>query len=135
MYNVRNSFQVIGRLTQDAKVFDNADGSKKVRFTLAAKDNFKSGTENEAKSQFIPVEAFVSANAVKKNGIGRYGLIHKGDQVAVTGQIQNNNYTDKDGVNRYDLVLRIETLDLMESRTVTEQRAINNAMAESNPFN
>ena len=129
--NVRNNFQVIGRLTADPTVFDNKDGSKKVRFTVAAKDNFadKSG---ERGSQFLPVEAFVSADSVAKSGIGVYGNMHKGDLVAVTGQIQNNNYTDKDGTQHYDLVLHIETRDLMEPKSVTDQRAIGRAVAADN---
>lgn len=129
--NVRNNFTLIGRLAQDPVVFDNSDGSKKVRFTLATKDNFKSKGDSgmEQGSQFIPVEGFISKDNVAKNGIGVYGLMHQGDLVAVTGQIQNNNYTDKDGVAHYDLVLQIETRDLLEPKSVTDARAINRAVA------
>jgi single-stranded DNA-binding protein len=119
--NIRNNFSLIGRLTQDPTVFDNADGSKKVRFTLAAKDNF-AGKDGQYGSQFIPVEAFVSKENAAKNGVGVYASMHKGDLVGVTGQIQNNNYKDKDGVDHYDLVLHIETRDLMEPKSVTDAR-------------
>lgn len=125
--NFRNHFQAAGRLTQDPAVFDNKDGSKKVRFTLAVKDNY-TGKDGERDSQFLPVEAFVTADAAAKNGIGVYGSMHKGDFVAVTGQIKNNNY-EKDGVQHYDLVLSIETRDLLEPKSVTDQRAIDRAMA------
>lgn len=130
--NVRNNFQVIGRLTQDPAVFDNKDGSKKVRFTVAAKDNF-AGKDGERGSQFLPCEAFISADSAAKNGIGIYGNMHKGDMVAVTGQIQNNNYKDKAGDQHYELVLHVETRDLMEPKSVTDQRAINRAVAADEP--
>ena len=123
--NVNNNFQLTGRLTQDPKVFDNADGSRKVRFTLAVKDNFQSkqadGTMVRG-SQFIPVEVFRSAEQVQKSGLGVYGLAHKGDLVTVTGQMQNNNYTGSDGVEHYEVVNRVENVELMESKSVTDAR-------------
>lgn len=126
--NLRNNFQAIGRLTQDPAVFDNKDGSKKVRFTIAVKDNY-TGKDGERDSQFIPVEAFITADAAAKNGIGVYGNMHQGDLVGVTGQIKNNNYKDKDGVDHYDLVLSIETRDLLEPKSVTDKRALDRAVA------
>ena len=126
--NIRNNFQIIGRLTQDPTVFENSDGSRKVRITLAAKDNFKDKA-GEQGSQFLPAEAFISADNFKQYGLGVYANMHQGDLVAVTGQIQNNNYTDKNGTAHYDLVLHIETRDMMEPKSVTDQRAINRAVA------
>lgn len=132
--NVRNNFQAIGRLTADPKVFDNADGSKKVRFTVAVKDNYQS-KDPEGKmgynSQFLPVEVFLSADRVAKSGLGVYANVHQGDLVAITGQVENNNFTDKTGAERYELVLHIETCDLMEPRSVTDARAVNRAVAAS----
>lgn len=126
--NIRNQFIAIGRLVSDPTVFDNADGSKKVRFTVAAKDNF-AGKDGKKDSQFLPMEVFRSAKAVTASGLGIYANLHQGDLVAVSGQIQNNNYTDKNGDKHYELVLHVETCEFMESKTVTEQRQINRAVA------
>lgn len=126
--NIRNQFTIIGRLTQDPTVFDNKDGSKKVRFTVAATDNFASA-DGKRGSQFLPVEAFRSAAVVNKSGLGIYANIHQGDLVAVSGQIQNNNYTDKNNAKHYDLVLHVETCDPMEPKSVTDARQINRAVA------
>lgn len=126
--NIRNQFIAIGRLVSDPTVFDNADGSKKVRFTVAAKDNF-AGKDGKKDSQFLPLEVFRSAKAVTASGLGIYANLHQGDLVAVSGQIQNNNYTDKNGDKHYELVLHVETCEFMESKTVTEQRQINRAVA------
>lgn len=124
--NICNTFTVIGRLTQDPKVFENKDGSRKVRFTVAAKDNFTSNGQRD--SQFLPVEAFRSAALVTKSGLGIYANMHKGDLVAVSGQIQNNNYTDKNDAKHFDLVLHIETCQLLEPKSVTDARQIKNAI-------
>lgn len=128
MANIRNKFELIGRLTADPTVFDNTDGSKKVRMTLAVKDNF-TGKSGEKGSQFLPCEGFISADAAAKNGIGLYANMHKGDLVAVSGQIQNNNWTGKDGTPHYELVLHVETREMLESKTVTDQRQISRAVA------
>ena len=119
--NIRNNFQLVGRLTQDPQVFDNQDGSKKVRIILAAKDNFQ-GKDGTYGSQFIPCEGFVTKESVAKNGIGVYANMHKRDMVGVTGQIQNNNYKDKDGVDHFDITLHIETRDLLEPKSITDAR-------------
>lgn len=126
--NLRNEFKLIGRLTDDPVVFENTDGSKKVRLTLAVKDNFSS-KDGQKGSQFLPCEGFISADAAAKNGLGLYDKMHKGDMVAVSGQIQNNNWTGKDGTPHYELVLHIETREMLESKAVTEQRQVNRAVA------
>lgn len=73
--NIRNQFIAIGRLVSDPTVFDNADGSKKVRFTVAAKDNF-AGKDGKKDSQFLPLEVFRSAKAVTASGLGIYANMH-----------------------------------------------------------
>lgn len=124
--NTRNYFQVIGRLTEDVKVFDNKDGSKKIRFTVAARDNF-ARKDGERSSQFIPVEVFRNADSVAKTGLGLYANVHKGDLVCVSGNIANNNYTDKDGNKHYDLVLQVASCDMLEPKSVTDMRQISRA--------
>ena len=134
MLNIKNNFTVIGRLMSDIKTFDNADGSKKIRFTVAVKDNFRSGVDKTIGTQRIPVEAFLSAENVKNNGLGRYANIHEGDLVGVAGQIVNNDY-EKDGVKHYDLVLRIETLEMLEPKTITDARLARKAADAANAAN
>ena len=51
---------VAGRLTKDPAVYNNNDGSRKIRFTVAAQDHFTDGDGNRG-SQFIPLEAFIPA--------------------------------------------------------------------------
>ncbi len=126
--NVKNNFQVIGRLTSDPFIFENKDGSKKVRFTIASKENYKS-KKGKRDTQFIPVECFLSAKSVSKNDIGVFAYAHKGDYVAVTGRIRNNNFTDKNGELHYELLLQVETYDFMEYKTTNRNRGLNKVSA------
>lgn len=119
--SITNNFHVLGRLTQNPSVFMNKDGSEKIRFTVAVKNNYKS-RNNERDSQFIPVEVFRNAVLVVKSGLGVYANIHEGDLVACSGQIRNNNYTDKDGNKHFDIILQVDDIELLESKAVTDAR-------------
>ena len=46
MKNIRNYGIVTGRLTRDPAVYNNNDGSRKIRFTVAAQDHFTDGGGN-----------------------------------------------------------------------------------------
>lgn len=43
MKNIRNYGIVTGRLTRDPQVFENRDGSRKIKFTVAAQNHFTNG--------------------------------------------------------------------------------------------
>lgn len=128
MINPSNFAVTIGRLTDDVKVFENSDGSKKIRFTVAASDNYK-GKDGQRGSQFIPLEAFIGAG----KDLGVYGRMHKGDQVEIMSSIRNNNYTDKAGNPVYGLSIFVEQVNLLESKTVTDARAAANAAKVAEP--
>lgn len=113
MANVRNFGIALGRLVADPKVFDNADGSKKVRFTLAVRDNFK--TQGEYKSQFIPFEAFIPAG----KGLGVYEYTKKGSLVDLEYSVRSS-VQEKDGQKNYfinHLVTSVELLDGKKAET------------------
>lgn len=122
--NTNNYVMNTGRLTDDIKIFDNADGSKKIRFTLAVTNNYKDKNGNRG-SQFIPLEAFIGAD----KDLGVYSKMNKGDLVTVQSTIKNNNYTDKNGQNVYGIVLQVEQVTLLESKQITENRKAARAAA------
>lgn len=128
MSNISNYGQAIGRATKNPQVFTNKDGSRKVMLTVAAQDNFTSGTgdDKSKKTRFIPVEGFIRAN---KQGNGVYDLIHEGDLIAVTYSVRNNNYTDAAGNAQYGIVLNVEDIQLLESKSVTDARQANKVAA------
>ena len=115
MSNLRNDCKFVGRLSKDPKVIKNKDGSKKVLITIACENNYK--TKGERKAQFVPVQAFVPAD--KTNTV--YDYMHSGDLIAVSCEFRNNDY-EKDGEKVYTMVMIIQTVDLLESKSVTTAR-------------
>lgn len=118
MKNIRNYGIVTGRLTKDPAVYNNNDGSRKIRITVAAQNQYTDSEGNRG-SQFIPLEAFIPA---KQTGNGPYDYLDCGDLVSCSYTIQNNNYRDRNGEMVYGLVLQVDSIALLESKTSKEAR-------------
>lgn len=117
MSNPRNNGQLIGRLANDPKVFENKDGSKKILFTVFT-DRAYTNAQNQRDSDAVPVEAFVRAQT---QGLGPYANIHKGDLVAVGYTLRMDRYS-KNGEQVFDLKVISEDITFLESRSVTQAR-------------
>ena len=129
--NLRNHGYGEGRLVRDPQVFENKDGSKKVKLTIAVQDNFKSKDENgkPAKgSQFIQLEAFV--NSARAGSPTVYDLMHKGDMIGVQYSVRTNNYKGADGKDVFGQSLVIETVDLKETKATVAARQAGKTEAE-----
>ena len=118
MKNIRNYGMVTGRLTRDPQVFENRDGSRKIKFTVAAQNHFTNG-QGEYDSKFIPLEAFIPA---KQQNNGPFDYLDKGDLVSCSYSVQNNNYKDGNGEMVYGLILLVDNIALLESKTSKEAR-------------
>lgn len=118
MKNMRNFGIVTGRLTKDPTFYENRDGSRKVRFTVAAQDQF-TDREGNRNSQFIPLEAFIPAS---QQGNGAYAYMNQGDLVSCSYTVQNNNYRDRNGETVYGLALLVDSITLLESKASKEAR-------------
>lgn len=116
MFNLDNFGICTGRISA-IKTFVNSDNSKTVRFTVATQNAFTSADGSRG-SQFLPFTDFIPANS--KSSI--YDLLGKGDRVSVEYTIFNNNFTDADGVQHYDLSLRVDTIKFAETRAAREYR-------------
>ena len=125
----KNNGTLIGRLAADPRVFDNADGSKKVSFTVFVDRDYIAG-DGSRPSDAIPVEAFISNRA---QGIGPYGAIHKGDQIAVSTSLRFDHYTTKNGVEVREVKVVSESIAFLEPRSVTQARQARAAGVEVNP--
>lgn len=118
MLNLNNYGIVTGRLTTDPFIYQNNDGSRKIRITLAVSDNYKN-TDGKRSTQFLPLEAFIPVD----RKLGVFDMIHAGDKISAAYTVKNNNYTDK-STNKmvYGLVLQIERISFEESKTTTTAR-------------
>lgn len=134
--NVNNFFVESGRLTKDPIISTNANGTGRVRLTLAVQDNFRSTNDKGEKvkqSQFLNMEALISKDKMAAGDIGVYGHMHSGDKITVQGSIRNNDYTDKNSQKVYSLSLFIENVNLEESKSVTDRRMAMRASAADAP--
>ena len=118
MFNLNNYGVATGRLTADPFVYQNTDGSQKVRITLAANDNYKNA-DGKRSTQFLPFEAFIPA----ERNLGVFSMIHSGDKISVAYTVKNNNYRDKNTNEMiYGIILQIEKISLEESKATTTAR-------------
>ena len=127
MLNLNNYGIVTGRLTTDPFIYQNNDGSRKIRITLAVSDNYKN-TNGKRSTQFLPLEAFIPVD----RKLGVFDMVHAGDKISAAYTVKNNNYTDKN-TNKmvYGLVLQIERISFEESKTTTTARQAAKAIGKN----
>jgi len=46
---------------------------------------------------------------------------HKGSRIVIEGEVQNNNYTDKNGAKHYGYVINVSGIDFVDTKTENEQ--------------
>lgn len=82
-----NKIILMGRLVRDPEIKQTSSGISIANFTLAMDRSFG----DEKKTDFIPVVAFNGT----ADTIGKY--VRKGQQLLVSGQLQQKSWEDKDG--------------------------------------
>ena len=127
MLNLNNYGIVTGRLTTDPFIYQNNDGSRKIRITLAVSNNYKN-PDGKRSTQFLPLEAFIPVD----RKLGVFDMVHAGDKISAAYTVKNNNYTDKN-TNKmvYGLVLQIERISFEESKTTTTARQAAKAIGKN----
>lgn len=127
MSNPLNNGNLTGRISQDIKEFPNADGSKVLLISIAVDNNFTSGADNTAKTQYIPVRAFL-AKTVK--GRGSWDRVHTGDLIAIDTRVSCEPY-QKNGETVYPApTIEVDGFpQFLESKSITDARAARKAVA------
>lgn len=109
-----NSANIIGRLTRDPELRYTANNFPVCFFSVAIDRRGK----EEKKTNYIPVKVLGKA----AENCGRY--LAKGRLVGVSGQIETDSYTDKDGNKRSSwnvLASAVEFLEWGEKKEATPQ--------------
>ena len=105
----------MGRLTRDPEISSSNSGTTFARFSIAVDRRFK--REGEPDADFFNCTAFgKTAEFVEK-------YLKKGIKVLVTGRLQNNNYTNKEGQKVYDVRIMVEEMEFAESKKDDQQNA------------
>lgn len=96
-----NKIFLMGRLTRDPELRTTQSGISNVRFSIAVDRNYAKQGE-EKTTDFFDVTAFrQTADFVSK-------YFSKGRMILVEGSIQNNNYTDQQGIKHYSTAIIAE---------------------------
>ena len=105
-----NKVILMGRLTRDPEVRYSQGASQTAvgRFSIAVDRRFK--REGEPDADFFNCTAF----GKQAEFVERY--LHKGTKIVVSGRIQNDNYTNKDGQTVYSVRVMVEEIEFAESK-------------------
>ncbi len=110
-----NKVILMGRLTRDPEVrySQGANQTTVARFSIAVDRRFK--REGEPDADFFNCTAF----GKQAEFIERY--LHKGTKVVLSGRVQNDNYTNKDGQMVYSVRVMVDEIEFAESKNAAAQ--------------
>ena len=106
-----NKVILMGRLTRDPEVrySQGANQTAVARFSVAVDRRFK--REGEPDADFFNCTCF----GKQAEFVERY--LRKGVKVVLTGRVQNDNYTNKDGQMVYSVRIMVEEIEFAESKS------------------
>nr|DAQ01152.1 MAG TPA: Single strand binding protein [Caudoviricetes sp.] len=110
-----NKIILCGRLTKDPEVrySQGATPTAVARLSLAVNRKWK--REGEPDADFFNCTAFKGqAEFIEK-------YLIKGSKVLISGRVQNDNYTNKDGQKVYAVNIMIEEIEFAESKNAGQQ--------------
>ena len=112
-----NKVILMGRLTRDPEVrYSQGEGGTAVaRFSLAVDRRFKRAGDAEA--DFFNCTAF----GRQAEFVERY--LKKGTKMLVTGRIQNDNYTNREGQRVYSVQVIVDELEFAESKAASAENS------------
>ncbi|WP_455090152.1 single-stranded DNA-binding protein [Peptoanaerobacter stomatis] len=103
-----NQVTMIGRLTKDVELrYSSKSGTPVARFMIAV-DRPYAKKEDEIQADFFNVVVW------GRNGENCNKYLKKGLLVALHGSLQNNHYTDKDGIKRYNVEILATTVEFIQ---------------------
>lgn len=117
MANPFNNGTFIGNLAADPVVFAQSNGARVIKASVYARNNFVTKSTGKVESEKADFTQYVAPG--KKSA---FDFLSKGDMVAVNYRVGTDTYQDKTGATHYDLVLRVESLQFVESKTQTAAR-------------
>lgn len=107
-----NTVIMMGRLTRDPEIRPTTTGNVVASFSIAVDRRFK--REGEPEADFFNCTAFGrTAEFVEK-------YFTKGKKILLTGSIQNDNYTNKDGQKVYATKIIVENVEFAASKNAEQ---------------
>ncbi len=112
-----NKVILMGRLTRDPEVrYSQGEGGTTVaRFSLAVDRRFKRAGDAEAD--------FFNCTAFGRQAEFAERYLKRGTKMLVTGRIQNDNYTNREGQKVYSVQVIVEELEFAESKAASAENS------------
>lgn len=111
-----NKLLIMGRLTRDPDIrYGGANNTCIARMSIAVDRRFK--------RDGAPTADFFSCTAFGKVAEFAEKYLKKGVKVVIDGEMQNDNYKDKDGKMVYSFNVLINTIEFAESKKASKQAA------------
>lgn len=104
-----NKWIGMGRLTRDPEVRYSQSGSAVANFSVAIDRRYKRDGETTAD--------FFNCTAFSKTGEFVEKYLRKGIKVVIEGELQNNNYEDKNGTKHYSVQIIVNQIEFAESKS------------------
>ena len=104
-----NKWIGMGRLTRDPEVRYSQSGSAVANFSVAIDRRYKRDGETTAD--------FFHCTAFGKTGEFAEKYLRKGTKVVIEGELQNNNYEDKNGTKHYSVQIIVNQIEFAESKS------------------
>ena len=104
---------LMGRICKDPDITSSQSGTTIARYSIAVDRRFKK--EGEPTADFFTCVSF----GKQAEFVDRY--LKKGTKIVVTGELQNNNYTNKDGQKVYDTRILTNNVEFAESKRETNE--------------
>ena len=125
-----NKIILLGRLTRNPEVrYSSGENSTAIsRFTLAVSRRYVKEND-EVKADFFNCTAF------GKQGEFVEKYLKQGTKVLLTGRVQNDNYTNREGQKVYSVQIVVEEIEFAESKGSSETtQAAEPGQADNNGF-
>lgn len=111
MNALRNKVQLIGNLGMNPEIKNLEGGKKLAKFSIATNESYKN-----AKGEVIKETTWHNLIAWGKTAEIIEKYLTKGREVAIEGKLVNNNYTDKDGIKRYNTEVEVMELLMLDGK-------------------
>lgn len=102
-----NQFQLIGRLTRDAEIKSTPNGVTVANLSVANNQKVKKNGQWQDVANYFNVSLFGQS----ANNLAQY--LTKGKQIAVSGALRQNRWTDQSGNNHSQIALVAQQLQLL----------------------
>lgn len=105
-----NKVMLIGNLTRDPEFMTSASGVNVCKFAVA----INSGFGDNSRTDYFNIVTWRSY----AESCNRY--LKKGSKVCVIGSLQNNDYTDKDGIKRHNVIINASEVEFLSSKVASD---------------